>query len=100
MTAPTNDSTVAKPESTPSADQSVVDQFPALRPLAERVERAKLNQALAEAHAAAATAQLPKFDAAVESDTVTGGDKGTALAGVLAQGPAAGLADDLAEIVL
>ncbi len=79
---------------------AVGDRFPALRGLEEQVERARLAQALAQAEAATATAAVPKFDVALESDTVTSSDKTTALVSVLTQGPAGWLAHDIAGIAL
>lgn len=79
---------------------SVGDKFPALKPLEEQVERAKLHQALAETRAATTKAQMPDLDAELGKDTATVGDKSTGLARVLVQMDSMALADDLADLAL
>lgn len=80
--------------------KSVGDRFPALKPLEEDVERAKLDQALAEARSKAVTAVLPSTDVAIARDAVTATDKTTGLAHVLVEMCAAGHALDVALLAL
>lgn len=80
--------------------KSVSDRFPALRPLEEDVERAKLDQALAEARSKAVTAVLPSTEVEVARDTVTATDKTTGLAQVLVQMCSAEQARDVASLAL
>src|SRR6476659_1487384 len=79
---------------------SVSDRFPALKQLEEDVERAKLEQALAEARTATGKAKLPSLDVSLTPDTVATSDKTTGLARVLVQSAAVTLADDIADICL
>jgi hypothetical protein len=108
----------------PSA--SVGDRFPVLKQLEEDAERAKLEQALAEARAATVKASLPTadverakldkeqaeaeaarmkallpdLDVEVAKDTVTRSDKTSGLAPVLMQMDSEPIADDIAEVAL
>jgi hypothetical protein len=79
--------------------KNVGDRFPALKELEEVVERAKLEQGLAEARAAKVKAHLPDVDVDIKQDTATVGDK-TGLARVLVQMDTVALADDVADIAL
>lgn len=116
----------AQTESGSQAALSVGERFPSLRQLEEDVERAKLEQALAEARvagskagiptgavdqaklekelaeaqAAAAKAKLPTLDVDVARDTVGMSDKTTGIASVLVQFDSIALADDIAELAL
>ena len=76
------------------------DRFPALKPLEESVERAKLRQALAEANAAELEANLPSLDVEIQHDAVVMSDKTTGLARVLVQLDSLTLADDIADRAL
>jgi hypothetical protein len=82
------------------APTSPSDRFPALKPLEESVERAKLRQALAEADAAALKAKLPSLDVDIAQDAVVISDKTTGLARVLVQLDSDTLADDIADRAL
>ncbi len=90
----------------PKPTSSVGDRFPNLKQLEEDVERANLDQALAEARAATASAKQPKppdmpnLDLKVAPDTVTKIDYVTGLARVFVQMDAMALADDIAEATL
>jgi hypothetical protein len=91
---------VAGDEDKGQAPSSVGDRFPALKQLEENVERAKLEQSLAEARAKTTTAKLPDLDVELARDSVTVSDKTTGLASVLVQMDAIALADDIADIAL
>ncbi len=78
----------------------VGDRFPALKRLEEDVERAKLDQALAEARSKALRAKLPSLDVDVERDTVDVSDESSGLARVLVQTDTVALADDIADLAL
>lgn len=83
---------------------SVGERFPNLKQLEEDVERAKLDQALAEARAATASAKQPKqpdlSGLGVTPETVTKSDYVTGLARVFVQMDAMALADDIADAAL
>src|SRR5688572_24425980 len=83
-----------------AAANSPSTMFPALKPLEERVERAKLEQALAEANVATIKAQLPSLEGEVAHDTVVMSDKTSGLARVLVQLDSLTLADDIADRAL
>ena len=78
----------------------VGDRFPALKRLEEDVERAKLDQALAEARSKALRAKLPSLDVDVERDAVDISEKSSGLARVLVQTDTVALADDIADLAL
>jgi hypothetical protein len=87
-------------DETAAETKGVGDRFPALKPLEEDVERAKLDQALAEARTKTITAKLPSLDVELTRDTVTAADKTTGLARVLVQMCSSVLADDVAGLAL
>lgn len=108
------------------ASAGIAERFPALKQLEEDTERAKLEQARAEARAATVKAKLsnvdadrakldqavveaqaatakaltPKLDVELARDTVAFTDKTTGLARVLVQMDTVALADDVAEFAL
>ena len=79
---------------------SVGDRFPRLKQREEAVERAKLDQALSEARAATAKANVPDLDVEIARDSLAVSDKATGLARVFVQMDAIALADDIADITL
>jgi hypothetical protein len=86
------------------ASSYVSDHFKGLKDLEERAQAAKLDQARAEAEAAAAKArqpslELPSLDTELAQDTATVGEK-SGLAGPLVQLSSGRLADDIADLAL